>query len=173
MNKALIYNLIILSVILSYGCSSNDDDDCTKTITIPQFYFFNNQSYSYDITQVVPCGTPEPSEPEMITPPELENFAYEVLNFEFTADTGNNTSRLEFEIKLDNPNDYSVTGVPILTIKSDELLYSSSFSDNASQPCFEIEANSSCVLTYDQEESLDVGIVKSVELINVQYLLTN
>ncbi|WP_345273140.1 hypothetical protein [Flaviramulus aquimarinus] len=160
-------------IILLSACHSNDDSDCMKTITIPQFYFINNQSYSYDITQEVPCDFPEPSEPELIEPPELENFSYEVLNFIFTSDTGNNTSRLQFEIKLNNPNDYSVSGVPILTINSDELEFSGSFSNNASISCFEINANSSCILTYDQEESLDLGIINSYELINVQYLLTN
>ena len=167
------FPFLIIAIILLSACNSNDDSDCIKTITIPQFYLINNQSYSYDITQEVPCDFPEPSEPELIEPPELENFSYEVLNFIFTSNTGNNTSRLQFEIKLNNPNNYSVSGVPILTINSDGLEFSGSFSNNASIPCLEFSANSSCILTYDQEESLDLGIINSYELLNVQYLLTN
>ncbi|NEV94000.1 hypothetical protein G3567_07555 [Psychroflexus sp. YR1-1] len=171
MKNTLLYNLILLSVLLVCGCSSNDDE-CMKTITIPQFYFINNRSYSYEITQEVPCDFPEPSEPELIAPPELENFAYEVLKFKYTPDTGNNTSRLEFEIQLTNPNDYPVSGVPILTLNADGLVYSGSFSNDASVPCYEINADSSCTLIYDQEESLDLGMLSALELVNVQYLLT-
>lgn len=165
--------LLFLIISLLSGCKSSDDEDCSKTITIPQFYFVNNQSYSYNITQEVPCDFPEPSVAELIEPPELENFTYEVLNFTFTPETGNNTSRLQFEIKLNNPNSYSVNGVPILTTNTDGLESSGSFSNDASIPCFEIGANSHCILTYDQQSTLDLGIINSIELIDVQYLLTN
>ena len=165
--------LLSLTIVLLSGCKSSDDEDCTKTITIPQFYLVNNQSYSYNITQEVSCDFPESSVPELIKPPKLENFTYEVLNFTFTPDTGNNTSRLQFEIKLNNSNDYSTRGVPILTTNADGLESSGSFSNGASISCFEIDANSHCILTYDQESSLDLGIINSIQLINVQYLLTN
>ena len=165
--------LLFLILVLVSGCKSSDDEDCTKTITIPQFYIVNNQSYSYDITQEVPCNFPEPSVPQLIEPPELENFTYEIVNFTFIADTGNNTSRLQFEIKLNNPNDYSAKGVPILTINADGLESSRSFSNDASIPCFDISANSHCILAYDQESSLDSGLINSIELIDIKYLLTD
>lgn len=174
MKKVLRLPLLYLSAVLLFGCSSDEsEEDCMKTITIPQFYYVNNQSYSYDITQEVSCDTPEPTEPKLITPPELDDFAYEVLKFEFTPDTGNNTSRLQFEIKLTNPNSYPVSGVPVLTVEVDGLQTKSSFSNNASVPCYEIAANSSCILTYDQQESRDVVIINSYELVNVQYYITN
>jgi hypothetical protein len=104
----------------------------------------------------------------------LENFTYEVLNFTFTPDTGNNTSRLQFEIKLNNNNNYSVTGVPILTLVSNGILeFSTSYSNDASIPCFGIDANSHCILTYDKEESLDYGAANSLTLKNVKYYITN
>lgn len=111
--------------------------------------------------------------PELIEPPELENFTYEVLNFTFTSDTGNNTSRLQFQMKLNNPNDYSAKGVPMLITNADGLESSGSFSNDASIPCFEIDANSHCILTYDQESSLDSGLINSIELIDIKYLLTD
>ena len=143
-----------------------------KTIVIPQFYTVNNQSYSYDITQEVSCDTPEPTAPKQIEPPQLENFSYEVLKFEFTPDTGNNTSRLQFEIKINNSNDHAVSGVPVLTVDVDGLQQSASFSNYASIPCYEIAANSSCILTYDREESRDIAIVESFELLDVRYYVT-
>ena len=169
----IIIPFLCFAIALLAGCDASDDEDCIKTITIPQVYIVNNQTYSYDITEEVPCDFPEPTTPEFIEPPELENFTYEVLNFRFTPDTGNNTSRLQFEIKLNNPNDYNARGIPILTTNSDGLEIRRSFSNDASIPCLEIEANADCILTYDQESSLDLGIINSIELINVQYLLTN
>ena len=160
--------------LLFIGCPSDDDeDDCFKTITIPQFYFINNQSYSYETSMEVPCDFPEPSEPELIEPPVLANFSYEVLSFNFTPDTGNNTSRLQFEIKLLNGNSYAVKGIPVLTMNIDGFVSSGPYSNYASIPCHEIGANSECTLTVDVEESLDLGIINSIELVDVQYFLTN
>ena len=174
MNRLFKYLLILIVSILFFSCQSDDgNDDCTKTITIPQYYIVNNQTYSYDTTLEVPCDFPEPEEPELIEPPLLENFTYDVLNFNFTPDTGNNTSRLQFEIQLNNANDYTANGVPILTINTDGLEFSGSFSNNASNPCFQIDDNSSCILAYDVEESLDIGIINSVELVTVEYYLIN
>ena len=166
---------LICFVVLSFtACSSSEDEsDCTKTITIPQFYFFNNQSYNYDISQEVSCNFPDAVSPELIEPPQLDNFTYTVVNFLFTPDTGNNTSRLQFEIELNNPNNYDVSGFPVLTISTDGLVSSGSFSNNASIPCYEINSNSNCNLVYDQQSSLDLGLISSVELIDVNYFLTN
>lgn len=172
MERLLKFPFLLLITILTFGCSSDSDEDCMKTITIPQFYRVNNQSYSYNITQEVSCDTPEPTESKEIPPPELEGLSYEVLNWVFTPDTGNNTWRLQFEIKINNPNNYAVSGIPVLTVNIDGLQTTSSFSNNASIPCYEIAANSSCVLTYDQQESLGVVEVETFELLNVQYYLT-
>ncbi len=163
--------------ILSFSCSSSDDgpaaEACTKTITIPQVYFVNGQSFNFDITQEVPCDFPDPVDPIVISPPELPGFTYDILSFIFTPDTGNNTLRIQYEIQLNNPNDFDVNGVPILTIVSDGLEFSGSFSNFASEPCFEIAANDSCILSVDIEESLDLGGIESYEIIDVKYYLTN
>ncbi len=173
MKKTLKFSLLFLSAVVIIACSSDSDEDCTKTITIPQYYRVNNQSYSYNITQEVSCDTPEPTESKEIPPPKLENFSYEVLSWVFTPDTGHNTWRLQFEIQVNNPNNFAVSGMPVLTVDVDGLQNTSSFSANASVPCYELAAGSSCVLTFDQEESLDVAKVESFELLNVQYYLTN
>ncbi|WP_052467027.1 hypothetical protein [Psychroserpens damuponensis] len=164
--------IAIIYVLFLFSCGSNDDD-CTKIITIPQTYFAGNQYYTYDITQEVSCDFPEPEDAVTIEPPRLENFTYEILFFTYTPDTGNNTSRLEFEIKLNNNNGYAVEGVPILTINSDGLVHTGSYSNNASVPCYSINANSSCILTFEAEDSLDLGASNTVELLNVEYFLTN
>ena len=171
MKNILKNSLLIITMFSLFGCPT--DDECTKTITIPQYYIAFGQTYSFDSQLEVPCDYPEPEVPEQIEPPLLDNFSYEILNFNFIPDTGNNTSQLHFEIKLNNPNDYPVSGVPILTMDSDELIYSGSFSKDASIPCYQIDANSNCILTYDKESSLDLGIINSIQLIKVEYYLTN
>lgn len=172
MKNFIKYFLVVITLTSLFGCPS-DDDDCMKTITIPQYYISLGQSYSYNITQEVPCDFPEPEEPKLIEPPVLEFFSYEILNFNFTPNTGNNTSRLQFQIKLNNPNNYIINGVPVITMNSDGLQYSSSFSKDASIPCDQIDANSDCILTYDKESSLDLGIINSIQIINVAYYLIN
>jgi hypothetical protein len=171
-SKALLA-VFCLGIFLSTACGDNTDPDCTKTITIPQFYLVNNQSYSFDVTQEVPCDFPEPSVAEQIEPPLLEGFSYEVLRFVFTPDTGNNTSRLEFEIRLNNPTSEAVSGIPILTIDTDGLITTGPFSNGATSPCLEIGASDSCVLTYDQQTSRDIALINSIELVDVAYFLTN
>lgn len=169
------YLKLLLACLLTcfFSCSSSDDEDCMKTITIPQYYFYNNQTFSYESTQEVPCDAIEPTEPEEIEPQLLENIDYEVLVLELVTDSNTNTSRLHFEIKLNNPNNYSITGVPVITLDSDGTQVTSSFSSSISNSCSEIEANSSCTLIFDEEDSLDKGVPNSIEIVDVKYLLTN
>lgn len=168
--KKLKTHLLFLCAIILSSCSSKDDD-CMKTITIPQYYVINNQTHSYDTTVEVPCSFPDAGEPQQIQPPSLAGFSYEVLNFVFTPDTGKNTSRLQFEIKLNNPTDVAVKGFPVLTLNVDGLETISSFSNQTSVSCEEIAAKSSCILTFDGESSLDLALTESVKLLDVQYFL--
>lgn len=163
---------LIILITIFYSCSSNNED-CKKTITVLQTYFINNQVYSYDTILEVPCDFPEAEAAVQIDPPALENFSFEVLNFNYTENIETNTSRFQFEIKLNNPNDNLAVGIPILTINIDGLEVRNNYSNNASIPCYEIDANSSCTLTFDQESSLDLGRYNSIELVNVEYFLTN
>lgn len=173
--KKIIFRVVILLVgFFQLSCQSNEnDDDCTRTITYPQYYFVGSQIYYYDATLEVPCDFPDPEDPELIEPPLMENFAYDVLSFNFTPDTGNNTNRLEFEIKLNNLNDYPVSGFYYITLNIDGLVSSANYSNNGSNSCNEISANSSCIVSFDQESSLDLGLINSIELVEVQYYLTN
>lgn len=171
MRKGLHYKLLLICSLFISSCGS-DDQNCMKTITIPQFYLVNNQSYSYDLTQEVACDFPEPETSIEIEPPLLENFSFTVLSFHFTPDTGNNTSRLQFEIELNNPNDFPVEGIPILTLATDGTEVMGSYSADASIPCTTLSPNSTCVLTYDKESSLDLGMISIIQFMDVAYYLT-
>lgn len=163
--------LLLLVSLLTVGC----EDDCTKTITHPGYTLYTpgGSVYYPAQTQEIPCNDPEPDGGELgqnVT--YLTNFSVEVLEFEFTPNTGNNTSRLQFKIKLNNLNIYGVKGIPVVTLLVDGKETTGSY-PRASVPCNEIEANSSCILTYDKETSLDVAIIENIYLVEVKYVLSN
>jgi hypothetical protein len=165
------FNFLLFSLLFTFGCSSTDN--CTKTITIPEQVITSPSGTAYNpaYTLEVPCDYKVTPITENTN--ELENFSYEVLSFKFTPDTGKNTSRLQFEIKLNNPNNYNVIGIPIITMNSDGVITSGNFASTSSSPCNGMNANSSCILTYDKETSLNIGLLKSIKLISMKYILTN
>lgn len=176
--KEIIKLCFLSSLFLLFSCPSDDDDDCMKTIILRQEQTISGPSgitFIPEQTQEVPCDFPEPTVVEPIDEGDaLKDFSYEVINFVFTADTGNNTSRLQFEIKLNNENNFIVRGYPILTIDSDNIQFSTSYSNDASSPCNEIQANSSCIHIYDKETPLDPDLgppPSKFELASVKYVL--
>jgi hypothetical protein len=115
------------------------------------------------------CTSDNNSTPEKET---LKNVTYEVLLFEYTPDTGNNTSRFRYDIKFINSNNVALKGVPKLTMNYDGLI----ISPIARNPvCTEIGANSSCTVSYDVESALTPqnGTLKSIKLVSVEYILSN
>jgi hypothetical protein len=166
-----IFIFLLICSFFTFGCSSTDN--CTKTITIPELIIISPSGSSYNpaYTQQVPCDYIVTPVTENTT--ELKNFSYEVLSFKFTPDTGKNTSRLQFEIKLNNPNNYNAVGIPIITMNVDGVIATGNFTSTLSSPCNGIIANSSCILTYDKETSLNIGLTKSIVLVSVKYIVTN
>ncbi len=101
----------------------------------------------------------------------LKDITYEVILFEFTPDTGNNTSRLKYQIKFNNLNDISINGFHKITLNIDGLVSSNMAS--SSSPCYATSANSSCTIGFDEEESFDIGMINSIELVSVEYNFEN
>lgn len=159
--------LITLSFLSIISCSNNDN--CTKEITIPALTIQTptGSSYRPPYQLVVPCDY-------VITPIEeqatLKDFSYEVLQFTFTPDTGKNTARLEYKIKINNLSNQTVKGFPILTSDADGVVVTGGYRSNT---CEQLEAKSSCIITYDKEFALNlnVGFTKSVKLVKVEYFL--
>jgi hypothetical protein len=169
MKKSRILLLVIISTVL-FCCSSTED--CTKTIVIPSQTIITPSGGSFipERNEVVPCDY-------VVTPIQeqmpLENFSYEVLNFQFIQNTGNNTNRLKFDIKLNNLNDFEINGFAYITVNVDGTVSSSGFLNGASSSCSQINPNSSCIFSFDKESSLDLGLVQSVQLVDVKYYLAN
>ena len=160
---------LLTSSISILSCSSSGD--CTKTITIREqvIQFPTGTTYIPESKQVVPCDYEITPVKEGV---KLENFTYDILQFEFTPDTGKNTSRLQYKIKLNNPNNFTVKGVPKITIDSDGVVIGTYGA--ASEPfCTEIQANSSCTIILDKEYPLNptLGLTKSIKLVTVEYIL--
>lgn len=99
----------------------------------------------------------------------LDDVTANVIFWEFTADTGNSTSRLRYEIEFNNPNDIDITGYWRITTNADGLVSTKFSSNNA--PCYLIEANSSCTLSFDAEDSHEIGMIKAITLVSVEYNL--
>jgi len=171
MKKFKIY-LFIFSLIGIYSCSSSsEDEDCIKTIIVRPEYNFQSQFgtiYYPELTQDVPCNFPEPDVTEVIGElPKLSEFSYTILEYNFIPDTGNNTSIINFKIKLNNLSSSKVNGFPYITLD----IGGGSTSSSSFDGCSEIDANSSCIITYNNEYSLDLGIVNTFNILNVEYLL--
>ena len=164
--------LFAFSLIAFFACSSSsEDDDCLKTIVVRPEYNFQSQFgtvYYPEIAQDVPCNFPEPEVAQSIGElPKLSEFSYTILEYNFIPDTGNNTGIIEFKIELNNLSNAKVKGFPYLTIAIGGGAATSSSFDG----CTEIEANSNCTITYSNEYSLDLGIVNTFEIVDVEYLL--
>ena len=177
--KALKFILLSFLFVLISSCGSDDSEDeeaCTKVIVVQPQQVVTGPSGTTvipELTQEVSCDFDEgvPLVGTNVNP--LENFTYQILSFSFIPDTGNNTRRIEFEIQLNNPNNFVAEGIPILTISADGFITASGGLANfATIPCYTIDANSNCIYTVDIEESLDVGIISEFTIIDVDYWLT-
>ena len=153
--------------LLFIGCNSSD---CNKEIVIEERTILtpSGSSYipSYQLT--VPCDYVIPPLEEQV---RLKEFSYEVVQFVFTPDTGRNTARLQYQIKLNNLSNQQVKGFPILTTDADGIVVAGGY---RSTSCEQLEANSSCIVTYDKEFAINVnvGFTKSVKLVKVEYYIT-
>jgi hypothetical protein len=96
----------------------------------------------------------------------LKPVTYEVLLFEFTADTGNNSSRLHYEIKYANPNDVAVKGTSSVTANYNGLILTPI---KRVPPYVEIGANSTYTEVYNVESPHDTQSL-SPEQIKTYYI---
>jgi hypothetical protein len=113
------------------------------------------------------CSNDNDSTPEKET---LKNITYEVLLFEYTPDTGKNSSRLRYEIKFTNPNNVAVKGASIITMNMDGNIFKPI---KRVPPYTEIAANSSYTESFDVESAFDPKYVKinSIKLVSAEFVL--
>jgi len=102
----------------------------------------------------------------------LKSITYEVLLFDYTADTGNNTSRLRYEIKFTNPNNVAVKGNYKITYDADGLILTPIRKVPNDDPYEKIGANSFYTASYDVESAIDInkGKVKSITFVTAEFI---
>lgn len=113
------------------------------------------------------CSNDNNSAPEKET---LKSITYEVLFFEFTADTGDNSSRLKYNIKYTNLNNVAVKGTTAETLDYDGLILTPV---KRVPPYIEISANSSYTESYDVESPFEInlGKINSIKFVSAEFIL--
>ena len=113
------------------------------------------------------CANDNDSTPEKET---LKNVTYEVLIFEYTPDTGNNSSRFHYEIKYTNPNNVAVKGVSSITSNYDGLILTPI---KRVPPYIEIAANSSFTEVFNVESPFDpsYATIKSIKFVSAEFTI--
>lgn len=168
MKNILSKSIVFFCSLFISSCST--DKDCMKIIKIKgqTFYTPTGSSIQPDTEMKVPCDYEIPPIEE--TKP-VENFTYELLNFNHTYNKVNNKARLQMQIKLNNLSNSDINGSPIITIElEDKTKISSSYSKNAISSCSKIEANSSCVFSYDVEGSLQGFTFTPLKFISAKFI---
>jgi hypothetical protein len=115
------------------------------------------------------CASDTDATPEKVT---LKSVSYEVLFFEFTADTGHNSSRLKYNIKYTNPNSVAVKGSTAVTLNYDGIILTPI---KKVPPYIDIEANSSYTESYDVESPFDINLGKtnSIKFVSAKFVLAD
>jgi len=105
--------------------------------------------------------------------PDPEDIQVEVSFFIYTPQVGTTPDRLQYEIIFTNPNDIGVIGFYHVTTRAtfgEEVVEAAMLSTNNSV-CYEIEANSSCVFSYDETGDINIGTADSIEFVSATYAI--
>ncbi len=96
----------------------------------------------------------------------IEPVTYLLLNFTFTPQTDTVNNRVEYQVEFFNINDFEVTGFPKITLKSDGIL----FTTTPNADCQVIASNSSCILSYDVEDTNPLIFPITFEFVSAEYV---
>jgi hypothetical protein len=102
---------------------------------------------------------------------ELEEVTVELTLFVFTPQIDNTPDRLQYEIVFTNPNDVGVVGFYQIATNATfgtESIESTLLSTGNSV-CYEIEANSSCVVSFDETGDINLGSPDLIEFVSASY----
>lgn len=159
---ALITFFLCISCAQNYGCVERVTvpDNVKKTATGLVFEpsYWIDLPCDYDLSTLLDVSE------------VLQNFSYEVIRYNYIPDTGNNTSKLQFELQFSNNNTFDVTGLPIFTMRADGVEFNTSYTSTNGN-CSNITSNAICTLTYEKETSLELEKIETLELVSVKYLL--
>lgn len=93
----------------------------------------------------------------------------ELLSFTYTPDTGNSTSRLEYQIRFSNPNNITISGFYSVTIDIDGT--ESTMTSTTDSPCYQIAANSTCTFNFDEVTTHLNGVPTNITFVSAEYMI--
>jgi hypothetical protein len=147
-----------------------DNYGCVERVTVPDSVLKNGNEFTFEPSYWIDLPCDYDTSTLLDVSDVLQNFSYEIVHYKYTSDTGNTTSKLEFEIVLKNNNSFGVEGLPIFLMRADGVEFNASYtSKNVS--CSSIASNGSCTLKYDKTTTLDLNKIKSLEIVSIKYLL--
>lgn len=167
MKFAKVFFLLFFVAII-FSCS--EGNNCAERITVPDNVIKTSTGYTFEPSYWVDLPCDYDVTTLLDVSEVLTNFSFEVISFNFNADTGNNTSKLEFEVSLKNNNNFAVEGIPVFLMRTDSVESNENYLGNNGS-CNTINANETCTFNYTKEISLDDEVINSVELVSVKYLL--
>ena len=103
---------------------------------------------------VILCGCSNDNKAIIEEKETIKEVTSEVLLFDFTHDTGNNSWRLQYEIKYTNPNNFAIRGYSSITMDFSGLILTPI---KRVPPYIEIGANSSYIEIYNVETPYDTN----------------
>ncbi len=162
--------VILFSFLSLFIFSCSQDNGCIERIAVPDNVTKNGNVFTFEPSYWIdlPCDY-DFTEFNKVSE-VLKNFSYNLVDYNFIANTGNNTSKLQFEVILKNNNSFDVEGLPIFIMRKDGVEISKNYIDNTNK-CTVIAANASCSFIYNKETSLDDEQTQSLEFVSVKFLL--
>lgn len=160
--------IVLITLLLCISCAENYG--CVERVTVADNVTKEGNTFTFTPSYWVDLPCDDDITERQNTSEVLKNFTYKVRSFNFISDTGNNSSKLSFEIALENNNNFSVEGLPIFTMREDGVEFNKSYTSETGS-CSTIGANETCILTYQEETSFDFEKIESLALLSVKYLL--
>ncbi|CAM1333341.1 putative Lipoprotein [Tenacibaculum aestuariivivum] len=174
MKTLRLYQLLLITTVMFFiNCTSDKNNDCSKDVNQDYIVGIGGKAFYYTKKIQTSCDE-DNQEADLIDGelPLLENFEYNVLNFEFNPDKGNNTSRLYFEVELKNPNNFDAKGLTVFKMNTNgNLDFETTYEPFLKQFCEIIEANSSCIIIVEIEGYNGGNNLGTIELLDIEYAL--
>lgn len=160
--------LLVLLFVFTFGCS--EENNCVERITVPDNVIKTNLDYTFVPSYWVDLPCDYDLEDLLDVSTVLKNFSYEVISYNFSLNTVNNTYKIDFIVELKNNNNFDVEGAPIFLMRINGIESNTSYTGNNGN-CNTINANETCTFSYTKEVSLEKENINSLELVSIKYLL--
>lgn len=165
-NKTAVLYFIL--IFLFSQCAQNYG--CVERVTIQDNVSKTESGFEFEPSYWIDLPCDYDVENKIKTSKVVNNFTYKLVRYNYTPNTGNNSSKLEFEVILENNNNFEIEGLPIFIMSGDGIEFSANYHVNSSS-CSSISANSTCTFTYEKETPFTEESFSTLELVGIKFLL--